>query len=124
MNSGSVLAGTGIHHHDIGKADDGRDRRDVVDEIEIELVIERRIARVRCSDKEESISVRRCPHDRLGSDVAASARAVLDDELLAEPFRQQVPDESRSDVGRAGWSERHDQAHRPRRVSLCRCGVR
>ena len=35
-----------IHHHDIGHADDARDRRDVADEIEIELVVERRVDRV------------------------------------------------------------------------------
>ena len=35
-----------IHHHDMGRADDARDRRDVADEIEIELVVERRVDRV------------------------------------------------------------------------------
>ena len=38
-----------IDHHDIGHADDARDRRDVADEIEIELVVERRVDRVRRS---------------------------------------------------------------------------
>ena len=32
-----------MHHHDIGDADDAGDRRDVADEVEIELVVERRI---------------------------------------------------------------------------------
>ena len=36
-----------IDHHDIGHADDACDRRDVADEIEIELVVERRVDRVR-----------------------------------------------------------------------------
>src|SRR5436309_2909617 len=32
-----------IHHHDIGKADDGCDRCNIADEIEIELVVKRRV---------------------------------------------------------------------------------
>ena len=36
-----------IDLHDDGHADDARDRRDVADEIEIELVVERRVDRVR-----------------------------------------------------------------------------
>jgi hypothetical protein len=35
-----------MYHHDVGKADDARDRRDVADKIEIELVVERRVDRV------------------------------------------------------------------------------
>ena len=40
-----------IHHHDKGHAADACDRRDVADEIEIELVIERRVDRVRRTDQ-------------------------------------------------------------------------
>src|SRR5215813_12323483 len=76
-----------IYQHYKGPAGDARDRRDVADEVKIELVVERRIDRVRCSDQQEGISVGWRAHDRLGGDIAASTRPVLDDERLAEPFR-------------------------------------
>ena len=48
MNSGTVLAGTdGLTTMTIRLADDARDRRDVANEIEIELFVERRVDRVR-----------------------------------------------------------------------------
>ena len=99
MNSGTVLAGNdGLHHHDVWHAADARDRRDVADEIEIELVVERRVDRVVASDQKERIAVRRRAHDRLGGDIAAGARPVLDDELLAEPLRQPLTHQARDDV--------------------------
>ena len=88
-----------------GHAADARDRRDVADEIEIELVVERRVDRVRRSDQEERVAVRRRAHDRLGADIAAGARPVLDDELLAEPLRQPLTDQARDDVGRAAGGQ-------------------
>ena len=75
------------YHDDIGLANDARDRRDVADEIEIELVVERRVDRVRRAGHEKRVSVRRRTHDRLGGDIGTSTRPVLDDELLAEPLR-------------------------------------
>src|SRR6202040_3527970 len=92
-----------IHNHDIGKADDGYDRCDIADEIEIELVVKRRITRVRCSNIEERITVRSRAHDRLGGDIAAGTRAIFNDELLTQPLRKPLPDEPRSNVRRAGW---------------------
>ena len=107
-----------IHHHDVGHADDARDRRDVADEIEIELVVERRIDRVRRADQEKRVAVGRRAHDRLGGDIAAGARPVLDDELLAEPLRQPLTDQARDDVGRAAGGKADNDAHRPRRIGL------
>ena len=63
-----------------------RDRRDVADEIETELVVERCVNRVHRSDKEERVAIRGSTHDRLGANVGAGARPVLDDERLAESF--------------------------------------
>ena len=88
-----------------GYADDARDRRDVADEIEIELVVERRVDRVRRRGQEERVAVGRRVHDGLGADIAAGARPVLDDELLAEPLRQPLPHQPRDDVGRAAGAE-------------------
>ena len=106
MNSGTRLGrNRRIYHHDVGAADDARDRRDVADEIEIELVVERRVDRVRRTDQEQRVAVRGRAHDRLGGDIAAGARPVLDDELLAEPLRQPLTHQAREDVGRAAGGE-------------------
>src|SRR5262249_30045848 len=57
-------------------------------------------------------------HDRLGRDIGARARSVLDDEWLAEPFLQPLSDQARADVGGAAGGEADDDAHRPRRIGL------
>src|SRR6266446_7090522 len=75
-----------IDHHDLGKADDARDGRDVADKIEIELFVERRIDRVCRSDQEERVAIRGRTHDRLGADIGTSTWPVLDNEWLAEPL--------------------------------------
>ena len=98
-----------------------RDRRDVADEIEIELVVERRVDRVVELTSEQRIAVRRRAHDRLGGDIAASTRPVLDDEWLAEPLRQPLTDQPREDVGRPPAAKPTIDAHRPRRIGLRPC---
>ena len=105
-------------------ADDARDRRDVADEIEIELFVQRRVDRVRRSDQEERVAIGGRTHDRLGGDIAAGTRPVLDDEWLAEPLRQPLAHEAREDVGRAAGSKANDDAHRPRRIGLRPCDAR
>src|SRR5215471_208657 len=47
-----------MHHHDVGHDNNAGDRRDVADEIEVELVIECRVERVRRSGHKERIAVR------------------------------------------------------------------
>src|SRR5262249_52019646 len=107
-----------IYHHNERKADDARDRRDVVDEIVIELLIKRRVDRVRRTCQEERVAVRGSAHDRFGADIAAATWAVFDDELLAKPLREPRRDEPRENVWRAGGARGGDDAHRPRRVGL------
>src|SRR5215472_6762074 len=46
-----------IDHHDLGKADDACDRRDVADEIETELVVERRVDRTGYRAKQKRIAI-------------------------------------------------------------------
>ena len=78
----------GIHHHQVGHADDARDRRDVADKIVIELVVKRRVCRVRQRDQKKRVAVRGRAYYRLGGDIATGARPVLDDEWLTKPLRQ------------------------------------
>jgi hypothetical protein len=53
-------------------------RRDVADEIEIELVVERRVDCIWWTDQEERVAI--WGSDRLGADIAAGARTVLNNE--------------------------------------------
>jgi hypothetical protein len=101
-----------IYHHDVGKADDASDRRDVANEIEIKLLIQRGVDRVTRSHREQRIAVGRRANDRLGGDIAAGTRPILDDEWLTESFRQPLTHQTCHDVRRATGSERNDDAHR------------
>jgi len=107
-----------MHHHDVGHDHNAGDRRDVADEIEVELVIERRVERVRRNGHEERIAIRCRTHDRLRGDITAGARPVLDDELLAEPLREPLADQACDDVGAAAGGKADDDADRPRRIGL------
>src|SRR5262249_51873850 len=74
--------------------------------------------RVICTNHEERIAIGWRPHHRLGGQIAAGAWPVLDDELLAEPFRQQLACQSANYVScAAGWPA-DDQPHGPRRIGL------
>jgi hypothetical protein len=48
------------------------------------VIVQRRVDSVVAPGHEQRISIRRCAHDRLGADIAAGSRSVLDDERLAE----------------------------------------
>src|SRR5262245_2025541 len=89
-----------MHHDDIRRPHDACDRRDVTDEVEIELVVESRVDRVRRTDHEEGIAVRRRTHAHFGADIGTCARSVFYDELLAESLREPLTDQARHDVGR------------------------
>jgi hypothetical protein len=62
-----------VHLHDKGKADDTRDRRDVADKVEIELVVERGVDRIRRRDEQQRIAVRRRTYDGFGGDIGGRA---------------------------------------------------
>ena len=82
-----------MHEKDYRNADDTADRRDVADEIEIELLVERSVDCVRYAGEQERVSVGRRIHDQFGADIAT--RPVLD---LAKPLRERLADQACSDV--------------------------
>src|SRR5262245_27725331 len=108
----------GISQHDLRLPDQARDRRDVAQKHEIKLVVERGVDRARGPDHEERIAVGRRAHDRLGRDIGAGARPILDNEWLAQPLLQPLSDHARADVSGAAGGETDDDAHRPRRIGL------
>src|SRR5262249_6957526 len=89
------------------------------DEIEAEVFVERCVDRVEGACHQKRMAVRGCAYDRLGGNIAAGARAVLDNEWLAEPFRQPLADQPCNDVDVVASGESNDAVHRP-----CRIGVR
>ena len=113
-----------IDLHDERVADDARDRRDVADEVEIELVVEGGVDRIRRRDEQQRIAIRRRTDGGFGGDIGGCARPVFDDKLLAEPLGQPLTDETRSNVGGAAGGKPDHQAHRPRRVGLRLCDAR
>ena len=68
-------------------------RRDVADEIEIELLV---VDCVRYAGEQERVSVWRRIHYQFGADIAGGTRPVLD---LAKPLRERLADQACSDVG-------------------------
>ena len=95
MNSGSVLSGTdGIHHQNAGAARHGRHRSEVAGIVEVEIVVERRIPGIGRRGEKERVAVRLRLRDRLRREIAAGAWTVLDDELLAQMFRQPLADQA------------------------------
>src|SRR5437763_1557592 len=84
-----------IDLHDVCGANGASDRRDVADEIEVELIVKLRVDLIRHADRYKRIAVTRRTHGRLGADISASSRPVLDDEWLAKPFRQPLTYQAR-----------------------------
>src|SRR5262249_28270169 len=76
-----------VHLHDMGHADDAGNRCDVTDKIVVEFFKQRRADRGGSANHEEGVAVSGCTPDRLNADIAAAARTVLNEELLAETFR-------------------------------------
>src|SRR5713226_7988814 len=103
----------------MGHAYDARDRCNVTDKIIVEFFKQCCVDRGSTTDNEESIAVCGCPHDRLNTDIAASARTILNEELLAEALRQQLTYQARRDVVHATGGKGDNDACRP-----CRKGLR
>ena len=64
------------------------------------------------------MTVRSCVHDRFGAEVAAAARPVLNDELLAKPLRKPMTEQACEDIGPAASRNVDDNAHGPGRIGL------
>ena len=112
------------HHHDERRRADIADRRDIADEVEVEIVVQQVAERVRRRDLEQRVAVRRRADHGLGRQIGAGAGLVLGDKLLAEAIRQRLRDQARGNVGRTARRVADDEAHRPRRIIQRRRGAR
>jgi hypothetical protein len=70
----------------------------------------------------QRVPVGRGLRHELRPEVAARARAVLDDDLLAQPRREGLGDDARTVIGHTPGRERHDDPHRLYGVRLRMCG--
>ena len=113
-----------IHYDDVRRPEVAYDRLNVADEIEAQLWVERCVDCVRHSRTKERVAIGGRPDNHLGSNIAASSQTVLDDNLLAEPFRQRLSDEAGGYVGSDTWRVAGDDVHRPCRIKLRRCDAR
>src|SRR5438046_10551493 len=78
-----------------------RDTRQVLEWIVVHLLHQRESRELRGASEKQRVAVGRGLRDELGGDRAACADPVLDDELLAERYRQPLGDDSRLVVGDA-----------------------
>jgi hypothetical protein len=107
-----------MHHHHVGEQHRPGNRLAVASEIERQLVVERRIDGIVGSDEADGIAVGRRAQHRRHADISTGANLVLDDELLAQAFRQILSDDARHGVVWPAGGERHDPVDRPRRITL------
>src|SRR5260370_35467410 len=87
-----------MHPQDMRARGDTRDRYDIAEKNEIELVVECRVDCVGRTASKERVAVGGRAHDRLGGQSAAGTHPIFDDEWLAEPLRQPLTDHTREDV--------------------------
>src|SRR5262249_19346002 len=105
-------------NHGLGSTGDARDRSDIADEIEVELLVKRRITRVWKTNQEKRVAIRGRIHDGLSGDVGTCTRPVLDDELLACPLRKPLTDQTGNDVISSAGGKPDNPAYRTRRIGL------
>ena len=101
--------GTRAHDHDRARTRSGRSRA----RIEILVDDERRRRR-----RQQRVAVGVGLGDRLGTDIAGGAGAVLDHDRLPPFPRQPVAEDARHHVGGAAGGKRHDDLDRARRIIL------
>ena len=77
---------------------------------------------IRRSAEQQCVAIGLRFSDEIGADDGAAARAILDDDRLAEERRQRLGERARHEVEAATGRLRHDDAQRFRRIGLCRRG--
>jgi len=113
-----------VHRHYVWRAHDAGNGRDVTNEIEIQLVKERRIGRVRRYGRKKRIAVARGSQSRFGADVPAIACSVLNNKGLPESIRQPLPHQARNNICRTARHVGNYNAHWPQWIGLRPCDAR
>src|SRR5260221_4875729 len=107
-----------MHYEHVNCEHYAGDRRRVLHEAELEIVVEYLVAKFGRSANAQRVTVRRSPDDRFEPDVAAGSRPVLDDERATELLGEPLGNQARVDVVRAAGRKTDNEAHRPGRIGL------
>jgi hypothetical protein len=94
------------------------DRRDVAEEIELQILIERCVDGVGRDRHQHGVAIRRGARGGFSAEIAAGARPIVDNELLAELLGQPLSSQARDDVRPAPRRKADDDLHGTRRVRL------
>ena len=108
-----------IDQNDLRHPDDACDRRDVADEVEIELLVERRVDGIRNGGEQQRVAV--------GGAFTTASVPILPPapgrlsvmKFCPSRCGQPLTDQARRDVDAAAGRETGDDVHRPRRIGLC-----
>ena len=105
----------GVHRQRRGDRDQMRPRDqsrhpcEPLGRIEIQIGKQHGVIRNVWADDEQRVAVRRRGGDSLGADRCAAARAVLDDDVLADPALKVLGDDAGEGIDRPAGGERYDQ---------------
>ena len=95
-----------------------RDRRKILDRVVGDLAVEHRVRGEGAGDEQQRIAVGLGARRGAHADVLAAARHVLDQDVVAPCLGELLRDHARADVIRPAGRDRHDDAHRTRRIGL------
>ena len=108
-----------MHHQRIRRVADHADRRKILARIVAGVLVERGADRQRAGvTQQQRVAIGIALGDRLGTDRAAGAGAVIDHDLLAEQFAHLVGNGATDDRGAAAGREWNDQRDGAGRIGL------
>ena len=100
----------GLTQQDEGIVVDARDRSDVARDVEVALLIERHVDRVRRGDQQERVAVSRRAHDRLQARLPPPPGRLSMTNDWPSRCDSALTDQARDDVGRAAGGNEDDQS--------------
>lgn len=111
-----------IDHDHIGHGREQPDRREILQRIVGQLLVERLVRGQRAGGAhQQGVAVRGGVRGRRGADIAAGAGAVVDHEGLSERGRHAVEQDARDHVAGAAAGKRHEHLDRAGGIVLRSC---
>src|SRR3954452_5716436 len=112
---------SGIDHHDLWHTIYACYRYNVAHQIEVDVLVERRIYGIIRADEKKRIAIRRRAHHGFRRYIAPRAWTVLYDKRLTQPVRKPLADQARENVDRLPRSKPDKEMYGPRGVRLSLC---
>ncbi len=108
-----------MHREHVRRGAQQAHRREIPDRIVGDLGVQRRVDDEAAPRGQDGVAVARRARRGAHADIAAGAREGFHVELLFEILRKFLRHQARRGVRLSARADRHDHAHRPRRISLC-----